>query len=135
MRAPLVFWLRHVLLHLPALLLLLRRCLGLGDLFQLFERQIEILDEPDALVVLQVLEADRLEREPTLDVEFGSLPVLTCFEVDVSLVGRDLGLLLCGTAVFESRVDLAIFEEVLPGVLVFALKGGNRDLFFVREAK
>jgi hypothetical protein len=86
--------------------------------------ELEVADQPDRLVVLQVLEADCLETEAALNVEVCCFVILSTVEELVSIDGRDEFLLLGSTAVEIRGLDLLFFQVVLPCVLVLALECG-----------
>jgi len=46
-----------------------------------------------------------------------------------------LGLLFGSAAVFESVIDVAVFKEIFPGVLVLSLQRGDHNLLLVGEAE
>lgn len=120
---PLVLRLGHILV-LFALGLLLGSCFSCRLLLELFQHELEVVDQTDALVGFEVLQADSFEAETTLDVEGGSCIILTLLEELVGEDGRHVGSLLCRATVVQSYLDILLFQEVLPGVLVFTLERG-----------
>ena len=97
--------------------------------------KVEILHEANLLFDLQILETDRFEAEPTVDIMGSSLVILALFKELISEDGRDIGPLLAVAAVVKCGLYVSLLQEVLPGVLIFAFERCNHDLLLVREGE